>query len=206
MTFNTAVAHLPDGNTITYMDSGAVEGCQQYTTIVMLHGTAFNSRMSPTHRSDSFSDNSPCCPDVFEPLHALATQYHLRLFAVQRRGYSGSSNYSENELADLQSGNCAFLDRLTVLLGHLIYHLIKKYDLPKPNAERTEGGVALLGWSIGCATSIPFLSDMNVFEPEQYELLRRYIIKLVLYGQPPTHSLGKYHLLVFRSTLCCIRI
>lgn len=104
---------------------------------------------------------------------------------MQRRDYVGSSNYTDAELRDLYNGESAHLDRLTITLGHLIQHLIQTHDLPEPNEERTEGGIVVLGWSIGSATAITLLADSRLFGRDQYDLLRRYITRLVFYGKVP---------------------
>ncbi|KAJ3563894.1 hypothetical protein NP233_g8644 [Leucocoprinus birnbaumii] len=162
MSFSSSTAHLPDGNRIWYTDSGPVKDASTYTSVVLIHGHAFNGH-------------------VFEPLHEFAAKHQLRLFAINRRHFAGSSAYSDAELDDLRNGEPAFADRLTVLLGHLVEYFIRKHDLPKPNAERTAGGVMVLGWSLGCATAMTFLSNGKLFNVEQYELLRGYVRKLVLY-------------------------
>lgn len=119
----------------------------------------------------------------------LAAQTGLRIIAIQRREYRGSSGYTDAELDGLRKGDPVFLDRLATLLGHLIQYLIRTHDLPEPNAERTEGGVALLGWSMGCATTITLLSDASLFSPDQYQLLRRYLIKVIFYGTVPEFNI-----------------
>ncbi|KXN80943.1 hypothetical protein AN958_06573 [Leucoagaricus sp. SymC.cos] len=165
MTFTKELAQLPDGNHICYMDSGPMKDSGTYTAVIMLHGSGFNSY-------------------VFMPLHEFAAQYRLRLFVVQRKGYAGSSAYSDDELEGLRAGDSAFLDQSAILLGHLIAYLITKHDLPEPNAECTEGGVILLAWSMGNAAAIPLFSDAGLFGQELYELLRRYLRKFVLYDSP----------------------
>lgn len=123
--------------------------------------------------------------DVFEPLHALASKYNLRLIAVQRRDYEGSTLYSQAEHEDLQNGNPKFLDAHTVLFGHLLEYLIKTHNLPEPKTEGAvrEGGIVFLAWSMGCAFATTILSDSRLFGQEQYQLLRRYLTKVVFYGK-----------------------
>ncbi len=123
--------------------------------------------------------------DAFEPVHSKAAQYNLRTIAVQRKDYTGSSDYTDAELVDLHDGNKAHLDRLTVLLGHLIQHLIQAHNIPEPNRERTEGGIVIIGWSIGSATILTLLANSHLLGQERYDLLRRYLVKLVFYGEHP---------------------
>ncbi|KAJ3566393.1 hypothetical protein NP233_g7033 [Leucocoprinus birnbaumii] len=165
MPFSPGTAHLPDGNHLFYTDSGPVEGAVTYTSVILIHGHAFNGH-------------------VFEPLHEIAAQYCLRLFAINRKQFAGSSVFSHTEINELRNGDPIFLDHLTVLLGHLTEHLIKEHHLPPPNAERTTGGIMILGWSLGCAVANTLLSNSRLFHPEQYDVLRRYIMKLVLYDPP----------------------
>jgi hypothetical protein len=115
-------------------------------------------------------------------LHPLAAQHGLRLIAVHRKDYKGSSPYTDTELDELKQAKVAFIEHWAILLGHLIHYLIRTLNLPAPNAERSGGGVVLLGWSAGCATASTLLFDSSIYHREEYDILHRYTRKIVFYG------------------------
>jgi hypothetical protein len=114
----------------------------------------------------------------------LAPKYDLRLVAVQRRGYEGSTPYTEDELEAIRDGSADYVDANAMLFGLLIEHLIRVHRLPEPRIQGG-GGVVLLGWSLGCARTNAFLSDYRLFGEERYQLLQRYLVGMVLYGRIP---------------------
>ncbi|KAK2463258.1 hypothetical protein APHAL10511_004913 [Amanita phalloides] len=165
----TAVATLQDGTEFTYVDSGLIEDNPLYTTIVFLHGSAFNGR-------------------TFDKIHPLASKYGLRTIAIQRKDYAGSTRFTEQELDDLRSGRQTFLDRLAVVVAHLLKHLISELGIPKINQDG-KGGVVLLGWSMGTSTAITIFKDLNVVLPELHDFLMPFMKNLVLFD-PPYLSFG----------------
>jgi hypothetical protein len=114
----------------------------------------------------------------------LAPKYDLRLVAVQRRGYEGSTPYTDDELEAIRDGSADYIDANAMLFGLLIEHLIRVHRLPEPRIQGG-GGVVLLGWSLGCARTNAFLSDYRLFGEERYQFLQRYLVGMVLYGRIP---------------------
>ncbi|KAF8893775.1 hypothetical protein BD779DRAFT_1435527 [Infundibulicybe gibba] len=158
-------AKLADGNSIHYTDSGAVPHSTNYTTLVMLHGSAFSSH-------------------IFCKLYSLVEQQNLRIVTVQRRDYPGSTPYTDEELDDLRNGRKSFLDRLGILLAHFLEYLIREHNVPKTSMDRSSGGFSILGWSMGTATAMSLLSDPTIIPRDTYLLLEQYVTNLVLYDPP----------------------
>ncbi|KNZ76585.1 hypothetical protein J132_09446 [Termitomyces sp. J132] len=160
--FTSNTAQLPDGIDIFFTDSGPPPGSTDYTTIIVLHGIAFTG-------------------DNLKKLHNHAHAFNLRTVIWNRRDYVGSSKYTSDELEDLNHGQRAFLDRLGVHLAQFLLWFIEQHNVPKVNADRTTGGFAIMGWSLGNLTAITLFSHKNLFAPETYELLGKYVKNLIIY-------------------------
>ncbi|KAJ6467926.1 Alpha/Beta hydrolase protein [Mycena sanguinolenta] len=167
--FTEHTCTLPDGVNILYTDSGAPP-TQDYTTLVVLHGTGFNG----------FSLAS---------LHKHAHQRNLRTILCNRREYYGSSPHTDEEIAELHAGNKDFQDRLALQTAWLIAHLLEHQHTPRPTDDGNKGGVVLMGWSYGGASALALLSDSTAIPGELYQTIEPYLRSLVLYD-PPFQALG----------------
>ncbi|KAG6871570.1 hypothetical protein C0995_002970, partial [Termitomyces sp. Mi166 len=76
---------LTDGINIYFTDSGAPPSSTDYTTLIILHGSAFNG-------------------EGFEKMHTFAHGYNLRTVIWNRREYPGSTKYTDAEIDDLHNG------------------------------------------------------------------------------------------------------
>ncbi|KAG6840111.1 hypothetical protein C0991_008901 [Blastosporella zonata] len=155
-------AHLPDGIDIFYTDSGAPPGSTDYTTVIILHGTAFTGHN-------------------LKKLHDYAHGLNLRTLIWNRRDYAGSTKYTEDELDDLKHGRRVFLDRLAAQLVQFLLLFIEQYDVPKVDVERRTGGFAIMGWSLGNTTALSLFSHTSLIPPEAYTLLKSYVKDLIIY-------------------------
>ncbi|KAJ7041541.1 hypothetical protein C8F04DRAFT_1300951 [Mycena alexandri] len=160
---------LPDGVEIRYTDSGALN-TSDYTTMIVIHGTGFNGY-------------------ALAQLHAYAQKYNLRIVLCNRRHYHGSTKYSEEELAELTVGSKCFQDKLGLQTAWFLEHFVKNEGTPKVTADRRAGGVILVGWSFGNATTLALLADPEVIPQPVYETVEPYLRSLVLYD-PPNLALG----------------
>jgi pimeloyl-ACP methyl ester carboxylesterase len=154
---------LPDDTELLYNDSGPVTRSNDYTTVVVLHGAGFTA-------------------DGFTPLFDHAHKNNFRIINLNRRHYRGSTPYTDEELDDLKTGRKIFYDRLAMQIAWFLEHLINVEQVPKPNEERTSGGLVLVGWSFGAATALTVLSDPEVIPKSVYETIEPYFLNLVLYG------------------------
>lgn len=51
------------------------------------------------------------------------------------------------------------------------------------NASRASGGISLLGWSLGNATTLSMLAFANTLDPGLMRKLEPYLRKVVIYGK-----------------------
>ncbi|KAJ7238346.1 Alpha/Beta hydrolase protein [Mycena haematopus] len=160
---------LSDGVNIFFTDSGA-PAAADYTTLVVFHGTGFNG----------FS---------LTPLHQHAHQHNFRTILCNRRGYYGSTQYTDDEIAELHEGDKAFQDRLALQIARLLEYFIEHQHTPRPTDDGKKGGFILMGWSFGGASALALLSDPAAIPGQLYETIEPYLRSLVLYD-PPFEALG----------------
>ncbi|KAG7087844.1 hypothetical protein E1B28_013782 [Marasmius oreades] len=155
---------------IFFTDSGPPPGSNDYTTLVVLHGTCFNGYGLAT-------------------LHDFAHPLNLRTVVWNRRNYPGSTRYTESELEDLNQGRKIFMDRIGGQVGEFLERFIENENIPKATGDRKAGGIAIMGWSMGTASALAIFSDSTLVSPESYSKLEPYVKDCVLY-EPPHVSLG----------------
>ncbi|THV03734.1 hypothetical protein K435DRAFT_817155 [Dendrothele bispora CBS 962.96] len=168
--YSSNTYHLNDAINIFFTDSGAPQSSDDYTTLIVLHGSAFTG-------------------DGFVRLHEYSHANNLRTVIWNRRDYPGSTKYSDTELEDYANGRKVFLDRLALQLADFLKQFIETENIPPITSDRKSGGFAIMGWSMGTATAMPLFSDRALFSLEQYSLLEKYVKDLILYD-PPYLSFG----------------
>lgn len=137
------------------MDSGPVPNSMTYTTVILIHGAAVNGQ-------------------TFERLHPLAASHNLRTVALNRTEYPGSARYTDTEMEELRHGDTKFLKRTAVRIAFFIAAYIQETGIPE------EGGVVVVGWSIGTVSAMAPFSFPEAVPLETYDLLDRYVKRLVL--------------------------
>ncbi|KDQ06989.1 hypothetical protein BOTBODRAFT_120698 [Botryobasidium botryosum FD-172 SS1] len=162
--FQSKTASLADGVTLAYTDTGPVPGSDNYTTLVVLHGSAFNGH-------------------GLETLHEYSHQLNLRTIIPMRRDYAGSTKYSDSEIDDLHNGRKVFIDRLCVQMAEFMKQLVDS-GIPKISSDGKNGGIAIMGWSMGSATAMSLFSDVSLIPAPLYEELQLYVKELVLHEAP----------------------
>ncbi|KDQ08362.1 hypothetical protein BOTBODRAFT_118795 [Botryobasidium botryosum FD-172 SS1] len=167
--FQSKTASFTDGVTLAYTDTGPVPGSDNYTTLVVLHGSAFNGY--------------GC-----EKLHEHCHQLNLRTIIFMRREFPGSTKYSDSEIDDLHNGRKVFIDRLCVQMAEFMKQLVDS-GIPKISSDGKNGGIAIMGWSMGSATAMSLFSDVSLIPAPLYEELQLYVKDLVL-DDPPYVSFG----------------
>ncbi|KAJ6472851.1 hypothetical protein C8R47DRAFT_720816 [Mycena vitilis] len=169
VTFSEHTVKLPDGIELCYTDSQAPPS-SSYTTLVVLHGSAFTG-------------------DGFIPLHKYAHQNNLRVIALNRRDYRGSTKYTDAELEDLNAGRKVFQDRLAIQLAWFLEHLINEEGTPKVSPDHKAGGLILVAWSFGNATMLSLFADPTTIPKALYETIEPHLLSVVLY-EPAYPALG----------------
>ncbi|KAF9254804.1 hypothetical protein L218DRAFT_831845, partial [Marasmius fiardii PR-910] len=97
---------------IFFADSGPPPHSDDYTTLVVLHGSGFSG-------------------DGFEKIHSAAHALNLRTVVWNRRDYPGSTPYTDSELEDLKQGRKAFLDRIGRQVGEFLVRFVENENIPK---------------------------------------------------------------------------
>ncbi|TFK61168.1 alpha/beta-hydrolase [Pluteus cervinus] len=166
------------GIELAYIDSGAPSQ-EGYLTIFLLHGLFFNGA-------------------VFEKVVKLAPDNSIRIVAINRRGYPGSTPISQADLLAYSpdatdEARSKFFDERGVEFLEFIDTFIVNEKLPpishgddsegKPSS--TTGGVALLGWSLGCASALTTLANIEkVPKPVQERVGRN--LRGCIFLDPPS--------------------
>ncbi|KZT20476.1 hypothetical protein NEOLEDRAFT_1039328, partial [Neolentinus lepideus HHB14362 ss-1] len=150
---------------LSFTDTGPVTGSDTYTTVVILHGCGF--------------------PAVcFQRLLPYAKQDDVRLVAVNRRPYGGSTKYNEAELEELRTGQISFLHRTASELANFLLWFVDTNHIPPVSTSGRQGGICVLGWSLGNSSVMTLLAYPEIIRPEMSAKLERYLRKILLYDPP----------------------
>ncbi|KAF9002510.1 Alpha/Beta hydrolase protein [Cyathus striatus] len=163
--YTTGTAELPGGDALFYTDSGAPKDSKDYTTILMFHGTAFHAY-------------------TFWKLHDYAHELGIRIIVANRKGYPGSSPFTVIESDEMENGKEGFLGRIATLVANMIIYLVEHHDIPKLSADRSTGGISVLGWSMGTLTALSLFSQRGMIDKNAYNVLNGYIKDLIMYDPP----------------------
>ncbi|TFK73219.1 alpha/beta-hydrolase [Pluteus cervinus] len=158
------------GSQIYFIDTGPVNGSNNYTTLFMYHGTAFNGA-------------------TFKKLIPLAPKSNVRLVLVNRRNYLGSTPCSPGDIENIIAGRKAVLEQMALDVAGLLNWFVNHNDIPRISEDGKFGGICILGWSMGIATVLSFFGQPGVVGDSTYTRLAPYIRKLVIYDSP-AHALG----------------
>ncbi|KAK7025992.1 hypothetical protein VNI00_015823 [Paramarasmius palmivorus] len=172
---------------ITFTDSGVPPGSTDYTTLVIIHGTLFVGGMALLDIAAQTQLNAPYSVG-FEDLQVLAPSKNLRIMALNRRGYRGSTSFTPAEMDDMCQGSRDFLDRRMLELAEFLTTVIRIEKTPKLDTDG-RGGIAVLGWSLGVMTALSLFSNPSLLDFETGVLLGGYLKQCILYD-PPSKSFG----------------
>ncbi|KAL0563546.1 hypothetical protein V5O48_018520 [Marasmius crinis-equi] len=172
MVLSQKTYQITDDVRLFFTDSGAPPDSTDYTTIVAVHGFGF----------------SGVC---FEKLQSQAHAYNLRVVALNRRDYAGSTPFSDDELDALKGGDDTrargSIERLGLHIALFLRKFVEEEGVPSvTNAGngRKRGGLAVMGWSMGALTAIAPFANPNALGEETYGVLKGYIRDLILYDPP----------------------
>lgn len=160
------------GTKLAYVDSGAPSGA--YTTIFAVHGLGFNS-------------------GIFERVQEKAKDANVRFVAVTRRNYEGSTPFSEAELDVIAGGTekektTFMINRGVELLVFIDKFLVEK-KTPSSQEGNPNGGVAIIGWSLGNTVTLAAIAHLCSAAPEVQVRLAPLIHTLILH-EPSKNILG----------------
>jgi len=113
----------------------------------------------------------------------------VRLVCLNRRDFPGSTRYSDDELAIIRDSNDPeVLKQFRAARGHeigrFICSIVEKEQLPTVNHKPTgiEGGVALVGWSLGNSFGFAMLAHMRTLYPKMVAVLQEFVHTYVAFG------------------------
>jgi len=175
------------GTVLAYLDSGIPPNSpKSYNTIFALHGLGFASRKSPKKLSCTNLIRLINALDIYKRIMALAPAHNLRIIAINRRGYPGSTPFSESESAIFASGTdqekANLLQQLGIEINVFIYNFIRKFGLPALSEDTREGGFAVMGWSLGTIFAIETVAVWDALPEEVARRLKNEMRGLILHG------------------------
>ncbi|KAK7055272.1 hypothetical protein R3P38DRAFT_1349671 [Favolaschia claudopus] len=143
--FNSLIVNTNPNIALSYLDSGAPRGVSNYPTIFAIHGMIFSNL-------------------VFQKIMDLAPSLGVRVVAVNRRPFPGSTSLTAAELNVINTGGSGADERAAQLdtRGHeiatFISNFITQFNLPRMSADGKTGGAIILGWSVGAPYALAAIS------------------------------------------------
>lgn len=130
--------------------------------------------------------------EIFSRLLQFAPSHNLRVIAITRRDYVNSTRLSASDLALLFSDRPAdhgqFLRARGLEIARFLTWVIDELKIPparEPNEGGHNGGIALVGWSLGAATTLAFLRYLPSFPEELAQKLDLYLKTFIIHGEKP---------------------
>ncbi|GJJ06165.1 hypothetical protein Clacol_000354 [Clathrus columnatus] len=154
------------GVSFFYLDSGPPSPPNDtYLTLFVLHGLIFSS-------------------PIFSRAVAVSLKHNIRLVAITRRDYRGSSSLTSEEIRAVTHGSTeqrvqAFTDRAGEIMK-FIEEFINKNSIPPISANSSGGGFSLCGWSLGNLQGLSVLAFGNRF-PDLAKQLTPYFRSYIYY-------------------------
>lgn len=120
----------------------------------------------------------------------------MRVIALQRKNYSGSSAFTDAEMSEMKSGSKSILDGFAISLAHFVNYLVQNFSISEVSEDRKSGGIALVGWSNGALVAMSLFSDFEVIPKELHPVLEDYVKDLIFYGNVLYYSLETEQILI----------
>ena len=168
---------------LSYIDSGAPSG--DYITLFAIHGTAFTYSgsfvpvlfRSPRHILIEIAE-------VFQKIMVLAAASGVRIVALSRRDYPGSTPLSNKEKAVLNSGTDEEKAEFLKMRGLEVSTFIKCFDRENPISpiKGATGGFAILGWSLGNSFALAAVANLDSLSEDLQTWWGDHLRALILYG------------------------
>ncbi|CAK5282969.1 unnamed protein product [Mycena citricolor] len=147
---------LESGVSFSYTDSAVPESNKtDYVTLLLIHGGMF-------HNGN---------------LAAIGSSNHVRVIALNRREYPGSSPYSPQELDLLTRGSEAQKSQLLAEMGRdlalFIAGVAASLSLP--------GSIAVVGWSVGSLMVLSIAASMDMLPEDARQTLTTSVRSMILF-------------------------
>lgn len=125
---------------------------------------------------------------VFQKVIDNASTYGIRAIAINRRGYKESSPFASEDLTSLEDMTCTPEDRRKFMAGQalelaeFIKQLIDKNMISARKSD--QGGVVMLGWSLGNAYVFDFLSHVKTLPDRGLSaLMEQHLREYIVFGK-----------------------
>lgn len=122
---------------------------------------------------------------IFQKVIDLAPKANLRIVAINRRDYPGSTPLSPKHLASISGSDeakAAYLCDRGLEYLYFVDRFIQLKALPAISEDGKSGGVALLGWSLGASFTTAALASTSRLDIESKERLRKHLKTIILQG------------------------
>ncbi|KAJ8086079.1 hypothetical protein PM082_004898 [Marasmius tenuissimus] len=156
---------------LAYLDSGVPPGAKTYTTIFAIHGMIFTNL-------------------IFEKMLSIAPSKGVRLVAVQRRPFPGSTPFTPQELNVTLTGGSSDQERAAYAeargheLANFIDRFIQKFKLPAIGANG-QGGSVIWGWSVGALLPVWTIGNAKTLPADVKTRLGANVRSLIIYEAAP---------------------
>jgi pimeloyl-ACP methyl ester carboxylesterase len=127
--------------------------------------------------------------DNFQKALPEARRQGIRFIALNRRTFPGSTPFSQEELEEISpsklnaSTMVEFMHKRAMEIVGFVHGVIKQLDLPGKISE--EGGISVLGWSLGSLYCFAFINACNdPHLPDEWKkTIKECVSSVILYGQ-----------------------
>jgi hypothetical protein len=109
------------------------------------------------------------------------------MVCLNRRDYPGSTAYSPSELKALSEVDADELLARGAELALFLDGLIDTLSLPGPTTDGNEGGLGLMGWSLGNVFTLSTMASVSSLQSQIRTRLRSYMRRLIVFGECKEH-------------------
>lgn len=124
---------------------------------------------------------------VFERLFAPGYNSSVRVVTINRRNYPGSTPYTAAEVDILNNGSdeqkTTFLNAQGNHLTTFIDKFIQQNHLPAISTDGKQGGIAVLGWSLGNTLSLASISNLDSAPADVQARFTKYLRSIIMLGK-----------------------
>lgn len=125
----------------------------------------------------------------FRSLFPYARAHSIRVITLNLRDYPGSTPYSDLEMQRLHSHDVRDIREASraqgLELAAFLQQIIVSEKLPPKKFEggATTGGIALLSWSLGNASTFSMLASEDCLSSDTKTVLQASIRSMIVYGE-----------------------
>ncbi|GJE99278.1 alpha/beta hydrolase [Phanerochaete sordida] len=153
---------------LAYIDSGVPSSDtafgSDYITLFAIHGFAFTAH-------------------IFEKLATVAKSSGVRLVAIMRRDYPGSTALPSADIQSLSTATdddkTAFLRARGIEIALFIDKFVEAHKVPPPSESGKGGGLAIIGWSLGVSFANAAVVNTDALSEAAQARFARYMRSLI---------------------------